>query len=228
MNVLNVIVLTRADDRNVLDLNMIPKLALPEDWALPGPGAEAGLRMLFGEQLESDHIGLALSWLHEHFNELALAAGYSMKDIPALKPSSPGLSIVDIEHVLCEFSKYARIKADDYSFRPFDLEVAFSRVTRTLPRNWKPAHVAFLERNRKYTNPDADEDGEYEISAILDKGLVDRKLHYKVRWAGWGPDADTWEAAGKLREEAPDIVDDFEQKLAKIQGLLKKFRTNRI
>ncbi|KZV76371.1 chromo-domain-containing protein [Peniophora sp. CONT] len=213
----------------ILDLNMIPQLMLPEDWALPGPGAQKGLHMIFGKQLKPTHISLALSWVHEHFDELVIGAGFSKKDIPSLKPGTPGLSIVDIEHVLCEYSKYVRIASPDkYNCRPFDLQEASSKVTRILPKNWKSARAAFLERNRKYTNPAADKKGEYEISAILDDAKIDGELHYKVRWQGWGPDADTWEPAATFKKQSPELVDAYVERRSKIEDLLKKYRSGRM
>ncbi|KZV63694.1 hypothetical protein PENSPDRAFT_691421 [Peniophora sp. CONT] len=208
----------------VLDLNMIPQLMLPEDWALPGPGARKGLRMIFGKQLKSEHISLALSWVHEHFDELVVAAGFTKKDIPALTPGAPGLSKVDIEHILCEFSKYARIASPEkYGRRSFNLQDASSKVTRILPKNWKSARVASVERDRQYTNPAADEGGEYEVSAITSKAGINGKIHYKVRWQGWGPAADTWEPAEMLEEQAPGIVDVFEARQAKIDDLIQRY-----
>lgn len=213
--------------RVILDLNMIPQLMLPEDWALPGPGAQRGLRMIFGKSLPAGHIGLALSWVHEHFEKIALAAGYSMKDIPALKPSAPGLSLVDIEHVLCEFSKYVKIyerQGKPRTKRPYGEDIANPKITCDLPMNWKPAHVAVAERNRRYTNPEAEENGEHEPAAVVGKAHFGGELWYKVRWEGWGPAADTWERAAMLKTQTPAVVAAFEGKITRINDLLAIYR----
>ncbi|VDC04988.1 unnamed protein product [Peniophora sp. CBMAI 1063] len=184
---------------------MIPKLMLPEDCALLGPGPESGLKMIFGDELLAGHIGLALSWVHEHFNELAFAA----------------------EHVLCEFSKYAKITSPKkYRSRPFDIERASLKVTRILPKNWKPVRAACMGKDRKYTNPEANEYGEYVPSAIIGEAKIDRALHYRARWEGWGPNADTWEPTAEIKKQVPDVVETYSKKLSLIEELLENYRAD--
>jgi hypothetical protein len=54
------------------------------------------------------------------------------------------------------------------------------------------------------------EDEEYEIEK-----LVDKKILYKVRWAGYGSDEDTWENAKNLPERS---IREFEDKWSKEQS----------
>ena len=54
---------------------------------------------------------------------------------------------------------------------------------------------------------------EYEVEEVLDSRRYGRwkKLQYLVRWKGWGPEHNSWEAAEDL-VHAPDAVRDFYDK----------------
>jgi hypothetical protein len=55
------------------------------------------------------------------------------------------------------------------------------------------------------------------LSLTLDEieKLVDKKILYKVRWAGYGSDEDTWENAKNLPERS---IREFEDKWSKEQS----------
>ena len=52
---------------------------------------------------------------------------------------------------------------------------------------------------------------EYEVSTILDLGLVRGKLHYLVRWKGYSADYDEWRPADEL-ENAKEAVESFHKR----------------
>ncbi|KAF8587500.1 hypothetical protein K439DRAFT_1338046, partial [Ramaria rubella] len=92
----------------LLDLNMSPHLNYSEsEWTALGPGSTHCLVMIFGRAIkgrESDAIAYLYSTQNEHFERLGIT------DPPRMQASGPGPSIshVDIEHSLCECSKYSR------------------------------------------------------------------------------------------------------------------------
>jgi hypothetical protein len=57
-----------------------------------------------------------------------------------------------------------------------------------------------------------DGEEEFEIDAILESKIRGRhkKLHYLIRWKGWGPEHDTWIPASDLTHAA-DLVSEFER-----------------
>ena len=57
---------------------------------------------------------------------------------------------------------------------------------------------------------------EYEVEEVLNSRRYGRwrKLQYLVRWKGWGPEHDSWEAAEDLTN-APDLVKKFYTKFPK-------------
>ena len=59
--------------------------------------------------------------------------------------------------------------------------------------------------------PDADDEGKYEIQSIV-ASRVDRKgkKFYKVKWLGWASKYNTWQAEEELLEDAPEIVEEYE------------------
>lgn len=51
---------------------------------------------------------------------------------------------------------------------------------------------------------------QFRVEKIVDSKKVRGKLQYKIRWAGYPPDQDTWEDAKKIKEDVPHIVEDWD------------------
>lgn len=57
----------------------------------------------------------------------------------------------------------------------------------------------------------------YIIDRILRKeqrrqrGDKSRRIYYRIRWQGYGPEDDTWIREDELREQVPEMVEDFER-----------------
>jgi len=49
---------------------------------------------------------------------------------------------------------------------------------------------------------------EYDVEQILDKRIVSGATQYKVRWAGYQPEADTWEPVGNLN--CPEKIREYQ------------------
>lgn len=77
-------------------------------WANPGPGAHRGLRRIFGEpRMSKDgqvEQYLVKTVMVERMQELL------SRSAEKLGPDFPKLEMRDIEHSLCEFDKYSRVK----------------------------------------------------------------------------------------------------------------------
>src|SRR5882724_11543516 len=87
---------------------MTPELNLPEnEWAACGPGSAACLEQIFGAEVRGVEAE-ALAYLHatqgEHFARLEIS------DPPSMGGGRQGMSFVDLEHSLCECSKYCRYR----------------------------------------------------------------------------------------------------------------------
>lgn len=205
----------------------------PQNWAIPGPGAMAGVALIFGQKLGEKDCIQVFQWLQREGNRLFLKAGYREADIPALMPGDPGLSAVDHEHSLCEFSKYVRIEAGDYgkdSKKYKYLNANPAPVTRELPRGWEPFAKACAKRNNSYTQPEpavgeAEEDeAEWYVSHIVAKNDKGTEPKYLVRWKGYPPSGDTWEPESSLRESSREVVDEYEAKLRDIKDTQARIR----
>lgn len=216
--------------RLTLDLNMIPGLQRPEDWAVPGPGAQSGLRLIFGEKVVG-HYAPALVWLYENQQALFKRAGITHKDIPGILPSRPGLTLIDLEHALCETHKYVAIRhrgPNGIASRTYKSDS--TTVTCRLPPRWKETALAAGRRDKKYNRPQAAisavdvDDSLWYISHIVDKEKITGELHYRLRWHGYGPHEDTWESVDRLIEDAPTVVEEYEQLIGGIEDTLLQFR----
>lgn len=51
----------------------------------------------------------------------------------------------------------------------------------------------------------------YIVSKLVERKKMSGKIHFKVRWKGFGPDDDTWETRTSLLEDVPDLVKEFEK-----------------
>ncbi len=197
--------------RLLLDLNMIPELSFPEDWAVCGPGAISCLVKIFGREVMGVH-GAALKWLHQtqdlHFDRL----GISRERRPHIG-STHVLSLVDFEHSLCECDVYSRKAHPEIKGRR--LHIAAKRnfsadrpppPSAVLPSGWSPVDAAVDARARtKRTAPPpvdpTDPDPSWSLSHIVKQAPgPNGEMLYLVRYEGYGPEDDLW-----LREA--DLVD---------------------
>ncbi|EPS94550.1 hypothetical protein FOMPIDRAFT_1033300 [Fomitopsis schrenkii] len=194
-----------------LDLNMLPHFKWSEDeWVTPGPGAKAALRKIFGPGVAAVELE-AIQWLHatqdEHFSRL----GIPVDRRPRLCASRrPGVSMVDLEHSLCECDKYSRavhpeirgkrVKVAKHEFVPHP-----HRPTANLPAHWLRAP----QRRIRLTHPPAvrREDGvvKWEIHRIVAEH-GDGAPQYVLRWTGYGPDDDTCQPEKDLVGDAEEVL----------------------
>jgi hypothetical protein len=202
--------------RLLLDLNMIPKLSFPEDWAICGPGALSCLIKIFGDEVKGVY-GEALAWLHQtqdlHFARLGISRGRR----PCIG-STHVLSLVDFEHSLCECDIYSRKAHPEIKGRR--LHIAARRnfsanrpppPSAVLPSGWSPVDDGVHARARtKRTAPPpvdpTDPDPAWALSHIVKQATgPDGKMLYLVRYEGYSPEDDLW-----LREvdlaDAPELL----------------------
>ncbi|XP_055685478.1 M-phase phosphoprotein 8 isoform X1 [Lutzomyia longipalpis] len=72
------------------------------------------------------------------------------------------------------------------------------------------------KENKAHNDQEDEEDEEYEVEDIIDHKVSRGKTTYRIRWKGWGPKDDTWEAEDTL--SCPDIVARYKKKMEKDDG----------
>ncbi|KAI0059895.1 hypothetical protein BV25DRAFT_1039276 [Artomyces pyxidatus] len=211
----------------LLDLNMIPQLSFPEDWAVCGPGAEACLRKIFGPGVAGSY-GAALKWLQETQGKHFMRLGIAPRARPRLTPGAPpSLSLIDLEHSLCETEVYSRAAHP----RILDKRTVISTrrifspspapLTCTLPAKWTPASVAMRARARRERTQPApvdpnDPDPAWVLSHIVQEGEGKGGAPlYQVRYAGYGPEDDLWCNEDEL-DGARELLDDWRAMKARL------------
>ncbi|KAJ1484450.1 hypothetical protein T484DRAFT_1796995 [Baffinella frigidus] len=61
---------------------------------------------------------------------------------------------------------------------------------------------------------EAAEAGIFVVSTIAGCKRLNGVLHYKVTWAGYGSEDDSWEPASTLSEDIPEALDDYRRRVA--------------
>ena len=204
-----------------------------DEWVALGPGSLECLRKMFGPDVRGHELD-ALRWLHqtqhEHFARLDL----SPDRIPQLvRGRAAGLSMVDMEHALCECEKYSRgvhptiqgrrQKVGKRLFVPRP-----EPITAEVPVHWLHAGS---RRRTVYAEPpplEVEVDGQavYEVSHIVaekNRTEVADPL-YLVRWVGWGPDDDTWQRESTLVDGAPEVLEEWTSTKARIRARVQEFQ----
>ncbi|KAF9074486.1 hypothetical protein BDP27DRAFT_1214332 [Rhodocollybia butyracea] len=193
----------------------------PNDFVVPGLGAEAGLRKMFGKsytraaQRNPSFAIEVMRYLQEtqgeHFHRLSL-------DFTGLGPDHLPMDLADIEHSLCEVDKYSRSKHPEIidqkngrkeNRRKFAPSSDLSRVDLVLPDAWS-------HPNRKVVRP-CNKIPKFErhwtVERIVDAGEDSNgEVSLKVRWFNYAPKDDTWESLTDLLEDAPEAVDEYWRK----------------
>ncbi|KAI0629256.1 hypothetical protein C8Q77DRAFT_1236909 [Trametes polyzona] len=207
----------------LLDLNMTAHFNYPEDeWVALGPGSLACLQKIFGPAVRGFELD-ALRYLHRtqhaHFARLRVRPDR----IPRIPGRAAGLSMVDIEHALCECEKYSRalhpsivgkrLKVAKRAFVPRP-----EPITADVPAHWlKSPRV----RRENLTYQDAFVIGgeqHYEVSHIVaeKRNQSGSDPRYLVRWMGWPPEDDTVERESVLADGAPDVLEEWKSAKARI------------
>jgi Chromo (CHRromatin Organisation MOdifier) domain len=124
-----------------------------------------------------------------------------------------------------------------------DRMVRKKEVPKALRDQWKPIRMELVEppKARRATERDKEElkqssrlkvappgeeevfevDGAFGIERILDHAVDDEGIvQFKVRYVGFGPDDDLWYDEDVLAEFAPDLVDEYKEKVEAKLGAL--------
>ncbi|KAI5480870.1 hypothetical protein MNV49_006679 [Pseudohyphozyma bogoriensis] len=120
----------------LLDLNYAPGYDFDVDvWAATGNGSDEALGRIFSKEGLSHHRLEAMQYIHsvQHTQWTRLRSKYPVTPQFALPPSHPssgkiGISLVEVEHSLCEFNKYSKKQTKEA------YKSAGRRPTAILPR----------------------------------------------------------------------------------------------
>lgn len=204
----------------LLDVNMIPGYNWSQDeWVALGPGSTACLDKMFGDGIRP-HALDAIRYIRDNQYTWFSWAGVDAQDIPALPGQARGLTIVDIEHALCECEKYTRGVFPELSgkrkmvgkheFKPNE-----NPVTADVPAHWRGPRPTLTYA---YNGP-VGEDDVYEVSHIVSERKGGEE--FEVRWAGWELDEDSVLKRAELEEGSAQLVRDWDKFKVRIQKALE-------
>ncbi len=187
---------------------MLPDFNWDEDeWVALGPGSTACLLKMFGPDVKGCEQEVMRHMRDDQMRYFS-QFGLHEEEIPQLCPErGPGLTLVDIEHALCECEKYSRAVYPDIKGRRQSAGRKYvpkdTPVTDELPEKWRTQR-----RKKTWIQPAAvDGDDSYEVAHVVrEKGKNEESPSYVIRWAGCGPEWDSVLSEADLETGAPDVV----------------------
>lgn len=202
-------------------------------WTKLGPGAKDGLEKIFGKGL-SKNVELDYTRLLRDICALeGDKSGFEALEIQFPAIFGHALSLKNIEHALCEFSKYWRAANMKPSKRKYNIsnppdlnncvlcgqlanqenndvkmeEDSTTKVEKTIKRLCKVCKEMVAVWEDDYSYQEDVDDPEYEVESILDKRMKNGEVEYFVKWKGWEDEDNTWEPEDNL--SCKDIIDQF-------------------
>ncbi|KAL1741464.1 hypothetical protein HDZ31DRAFT_84804 [Schizophyllum fasciatum] len=178
-----------------------------DDYVVPGPGARAGLRRMFGASLDAAaradpaaHMR-ALLWMartqDEHFARLGLRFA---------RLEGRPLEVPDIEHAVCELEKYARGGANRKYKAPAGCPPALPAPV--LPKAWAHPARATPKVRAEWPNTSRESKGYFVDNVVGDK-MEDGQMFVLVKWTGYAEHENTWEPASLMWHDAPNAMQEY-------------------
>ncbi len=181
--------------RLLLDLNMTSHFQYSEDdWVALGLGSLECIRKMFGVEVLGRELA-ALRYIHRTQHDHFVRLYTPPHDVPKIAGRPRGMSMVDIEHALCECEKYSRayhptIKGRRHQVSKRRFVPRPGPITDMVPEHWLDPEL--WRRQTDATPPPTIMRGEpvYEVSHIVmeKRGQNTVDPSYLVRWVGYGPD----------------------------------------
>ena len=192
-----------------------------DEWVALGPGSRECLKKMFGPTIRGHEVS-AIQYIRDNQQSWFIHCGIRPDQVPRLHESRPpGLTMVDIEHALCECEKYSRgkyptIKGKRMVVGKRTFAPRQGTVTADIPDNWLNPVVRHEEEFECPPPVNGTEDT-YEVSHIVKES----GSRFLVRWTGYGPESDTWMPARQLGEGASVLIEQWEKTKARVHnGLL--------
>ncbi|ORX36963.1 hypothetical protein BD324DRAFT_627842 [Kockovaella imperatae] len=198
-------------------LNDSPHLSFSyRNFASCGPGSRAFLRAMFGPCINSTAYEEAgLHWLQKNQWQYWAALGEDPPHAWELGVR-PGVRVLDIENALCWCHRYVK----DYLRLGYG-SVADSTMPVVKPEAFAPAwcdeEKNALNQSKAVFDDDYEEaaaktrpvkEGVWEVERVVGRkgNRTDPDGLFRVRWAGWPPEDDTYERASTLRDGSADAL----------------------
>ena len=209
----------------LIDLSYTPVLNFSEDdFVIAGVGAVQGLKKCFSPpEAVTGLEEVLMRWMRKDQDNQFARLGLTLKGWVTGKRE---MTLVDIEHTLCEVHKYSRMVTSFRNRPAAGKRFEPSSVLPDAPQFPKAWSHPDRERVRRKPGKHIRCPKRYVISSLMDKRInEDGGVEYLVDWLGYEPKDRTWEPEAILRADAPVAVEEYEEKHASVGGATNRTKS---
>lgn len=200
----------------LLDLLYTPVINFNDnDFVIAGVGARKGIEKCFKGKTSGIEEGI-IRWMCDNQEDMFGRLCLEPVQLEQGTGKPRRMTLVDVEHTLCEVQKYARIATGSNQSLGKKFKPTSDLGKIIIPKAWANAKRRTI---RLAKGPHERVPKRYVVESVIDKRVDDDgDVQYLVDWLGYSAKDRTWEPGVVLKQDAPVAVKEYEEERKKVDG----------